>query len=161
MPMPQLPQVPSGARAKALMSSQWVRLWLDGVGLPTQFGRSFPRVACNEDPRVAVVEMLVIRGAVANSGRRVCSGAQVLGSPTPGRGWFPSTGVTRYLALCPTYPTLTEVEAVSRNSVKTFHCCVNCGLRFGSKARTWPEGLSRGTRPAKPLARLPGPVEAS
>ena len=55
--MPQSPQVPSGARANALMSSQWSRFWSDGLGLPTQFGRSLPRTACSEEPRLSVTVM--------------------------------------------------------------------------------------------------------
>ena len=55
-------------------------------------------------------------GAVAYSGRRVSSGAHVEGSPTPGRGWLPSTGVTRCFALWPTYPTLADMEGARRYS---------------------------------------------
>src|SRR5437867_13198317 len=105
--------------------------------------------------------MLVMSGAVAYSRRRVCNGAQVEGSPTPGRGWLPSTGVTRCVASWPTNPTLADVEGVRRYSAKTFHCCVNCGRRFGSHARTWPDGLSSGLSSAKPVVRVPATVVAA
>src|ERR1700752_2540228 len=105
--------------------------------------------------------MFVMSGAVAYNGRRVWSAAQVDGSPTPGRGWLPSTGAPRWSALWPTYPTLADMDDVSRYSAKTFHCCVNWGRRFGSHARTWPEGTTCGTNSAKPVASVPAPVVES
>ena len=54
-----------------------------------------------------------------------------------------------------------DMDDVTRYSANTFHCWVNCGRMLGSNARTWPDGLSRGTRPAKPVARLPPPVVRS
>src|SRR5439155_15994560 len=112
-------------------------------------------------PRDAVVEMLVRSGAVAYKGRRVCNGAQVAGSPTPGSGWLPSTGVTRCVAWLPTYPTFADVDWLRRYSANTFHCCVNCGRRLGFHARTWPDGWSSGLSSAKPVVRVPAPVVAS
>ena len=51
-----------------------------------------------------------------------------------------------------------DIDGVSRYSAKTFHCCVNCGRRFGSQARTWPEGWSSGTSSANPVTSVPAPV---
>jgi hypothetical protein len=48
--------------------------------------------------RAAVVAMVVTSGCAPNNGRRVFFGAQADGSPTPGRAWLPSTGVTRWVA---------------------------------------------------------------
>ena len=53
-PMGQLPHVPSGATANALMSSQCVMFWSDGTGSPTQLGRSLPRTPCSERARPSV-----------------------------------------------------------------------------------------------------------
>src|SRR5437899_3264818 len=130
--MPQLPQVPRGARENALMSIQWLMFWSLGTGSPTQFGRSLPRCPC----RAGELPSMIVMGQP----ECVCSGAHVDGSPTPGSGWLPSTGVTRCVALCPTYPIFADVDGVRRYSAKTFHCWVNCGRRFGSQARTWPDG---------------------
>src|SRR5258707_982500 len=53
MPIPQLPKVPRAGTANAAMSSHFellgaagseVMLWLDGTGLPMQFGHSALRV---------------------------------------------------------------------------------------------------------------------
>ena len=61
----------------------------------------------------------------------------------------------------PTYPTLADMEGVRRYSANTFHCWVNCGRRFGSHARTWPEGWSSGRSSANPVASVPAPVVTS
>jgi len=58
-------------------------------------------------------------------------------------------------------PTFTDIEAVSWRSTNTFHCWVNCGRRFRSKARTWPDGVVPGTSSAKPVVIVPGPVDLS
>ena len=59
IPMPQLPHVPIGADSKASMLIHFESLgafgsdvmpWLDGTGLPMQFGRSLPRTACSVRP---------------------------------------------------------------------------------------------------------------
>src|SRR5258705_13915968 len=105
--------------------------------------------------------MFVMSGAVRYNGRRVCDGAHVDGSPTPGSGWLPSTGVTRCVALWPTYPIFADVDGVRRYSAKTFHCWVNCGRRFGSHARTWPDGWLSALSSANPVAKVPAPVVAS
>ena len=47
-------------------------------------------------------------------------------------------------------------RVVTRRSAKTFHCWVNCGRRFGSHARTWPDGWSCGFSSAKPVVSVPG-----
>ena len=47
------------------------------------------------------------------------------------------------------------MDEVSRRSTNTFHCWVNCGRRFGSKARTLPVGVVPGTSSAKPVAIVP------
>ena len=66
-------------------------------------------------PRAAVVEMLVMSGAVAYSGRRCLRRRpRRRDRPTPGSGWLPSTGVTRCVALCPTYPTLADIDGVQQ-----------------------------------------------
>ena len=56
---------------------------------------------------------------------------------------------------------LIEDRDPSRYSVKKFHCCVNCGRRFGSQARTCPDGRSSPCNPTNPLAMLPAPLVAS
>src|SRR4029079_13191506 len=102
--------------------------------------------------------MSVIAGLNAKSGRRDCVDVQVVGSPTPGSGWLPSIGVTRWLDLLPTEPTVIDDREPIRYSANTFHCCVNCGRRFGSQARTTPDGRSSACSPSKPVAMLAAPV---
>ena len=43
-----------------------------------------------------------------------------------------------------------------RYSANRFHCWVNCGRRFGSQARTTPDGRSSACRPSKPVAMVLG-----
>ena len=53
------------------------------------------------------------------------------------------------------------MDEVSRRSTNTFHCWVNCGRRFGSKARTLPVGVVPGTSSVKPVVIVPAPVDLS
>ena len=45
-----------------------------------------------------------------------------------------------------------------RYSANRFHCCVNCGRRFGSQARTTPDARSSACSPSKPVAMVLAPA---
>ena len=53
------------------------------------------------------------------------------------------------------------MPSVRRYSTNAFHCWVNCGRRSGAYARTLPDGVVPGTRPAKPVDAVPAPVVRS
>jgi hypothetical protein len=56
---------------------------------------------------------------------------------------------------------LTDIDEVSIRSTKTFHCWVNWGRRFGSNARSCPDGVVPGTSSAKPVVIVPAPLDWS